>query len=96
MPANEAIQKQPHNNNTHINTKNMNTAIKLYDTDYAWFDGNKVDTNAIYAEESMLEVLEDFKENGEPLEGGEKFIKMTDLPVNIQNEFIYKIKTNTL
>jgi len=69
----------------------MSKELKLYDTDYVWFDGEKIDMEAIYAEESVLEILYD-----EPLVGGEKFIKMTELPIDIQNEFIHKIKTNIL
>ena len=71
----------------------MRKQIKLYDTDYVFFDGKKHDTKAIYAKESLQELFED---GFLPLQKGEKFIKMTDLPIDIQNEFIHKIKTNKL
>ena len=74
----------------------MSKEIKLCDTDYVWFNGSNIDMGAIYAEESVLEILDECKEENVPLEGGEKFIKMTELPIDIQGEFIHKIKTNTL
>lgn len=74
----------------------MNAEIKLCDTDYVWFNGSNIDMGAIYAEESVLEILDEWEENNTPLAEGEKFIKMTELPIDIQNEFIHKIKTNTL
>ena len=72
------------------------TEIKLYDTDYVWFDGKNIDMTAIYAEEQVLEILNKWEEENVPLEAGEKFIKMTELPIDIQNDFIHKIKTSTL
>jgi hypothetical protein len=71
----------------------MNKGIKLYDTDYVWFDGKNIDMGAIYAEESLQELFED---GFLPLQKGEKFIKMTDLPISVQGEFIELIKTNKL
>ena len=71
----------------------MNTTkIKLYDTDYVWFDGQNIDMKDIYSKESVEELFED----GFELEQGEKFIKMTELRINIQNDFIHKIETNAL
>jgi hypothetical protein len=68
------------------------TQVKLYDTDYVWFDGKNIDMEHIYSKESVEELYED----GFELERGEKFIKMTELPIDIQNDFIHKIKTSTL
>lgn len=70
--------------------------IKLCNTDYVWFDGSNIDMEAIYAEEQVLELLDEWEERNVPPVGGEKFIKMTELPIDIQNEFIHKIKTNAL
>ena len=72
------------------------TQVKLYDTDYVWFDGKNIDMTAIYAEELMLKLLNEWEERNVPPVGGEKFIKMTELPIDIQNDFIHKIKTSTL
>lgn len=70
----------------------MKTEIKVYDTDYVWFDGENIDMGAIYAKETMLELLNEWEERNVPPVGGEKFIKMTELPINIQDRFIELIK----
>tara|TARA_A100000171_G_scaffold25083_1_gene23419 strand:+ start:917 stop:1144 length:228 start_codon:yes stop_codon:yes gene_type:complete len=63
--------------------------IELYDTDYVLFkDGKPVESlDIIYGISSMQELLEDpsfdFK-----LEEGEKFIKMTELPIEWQDKYI--------
>jgi hypothetical protein len=74
----------------------MTEQIKLHNTDYVWFDGSNIDMKAIYAEESMLELLNEWEEINMPPVGGEKFIKMTELPINIQDEFIELIKSDRI
>ena len=42
------------------------TKIKLCDTDYVWFDGSNIDMGAIYAEESMLKLLNEWEKRNVP------------------------------
>jgi len=68
----------------------MENTITLHDTDFVLFkDGKPLEPlDIIYAKESMEELLED----GFELEEGEKFIKMTELPIEWQEKYIAEIK----
>ena len=71
----------------------MNTeTVKIYSTDYVWFNGDTIDMTAIYAEESTIELLEEWKEQGVTPLGNEGFVKMTELSLDKQNEFIELIE----
>ena len=61
----------------------------LYKTDYVLFKDNKPveGLHIIYAKESV----EDLFEAGFKLEEGEKFIKMTELPIEWQEKYIAEI-----
>jgi len=68
----------------------MENIITLHETDFVLFkDGKPIEPlNIIYDKESMEELFED----GFELEEGEKFIKMTELPIEWQEKYIAEIK----
>tara|TARA_Y100000361_G_C10871968_1_gene194642 strand:- start:56 stop:295 length:240 start_codon:yes stop_codon:yes gene_type:complete len=64
--------------------------IELYDTDYVLFkDGKPRESlDIIYSDNTIQEQLD----NGLVLEEGEEFIKMTELPVEVQERYIKRLK----
>ena len=68
----------------------MNNEIKLYETDCVLFRDNKPveSLDIIYAKESVEELFED----GFELQQGERFIKMTELPIEWKEKYIAELK----
>ena len=64
--------------------------IKLFRTDYVRLVDNKIadDLDTIYAEESLKQMLQDMKENGQTLLPNERYVRMTELSFEQQQKYI--------
>ncbi len=69
--------------------------IELFRTDYVRLIDNKIadDLDTIYAEQSLKEMFEDMKENGQTLLPNERYVRMTELSFEQQQKYINYLKT---